>query len=87
MSGGVAYVLDEDGTFVERCNGATVALEALDADDLGDVRTLLERHLALTSSDVARRLVRYWRRTARQLVKVMPEEYKRALRAHLELVS
>jgi glutamate synthase (NADPH/NADH) large chain len=87
MSGGVAYVLDEDGAFAERCNGATVALEPLDADDLREVQTLLERHLALTGSEVARRLLRYWRRTSRQLVKVMPEEYKRALRARLELVS
>jgi glutamate synthase (NADPH/NADH) large chain len=27
MSGGVAYVLDEDGTFEQRCNMAQVALE------------------------------------------------------------
>jgi glutamate synthase (NADPH) large chain len=87
MSGGVAYVLDEIGNFAERCNGATVALEPLDADDLREAQTLLERHLALTGSEVARRLLRYWRRTSRQLVKVMPEEYKRALRARLELVS
>jgi glutamate synthase (NADPH/NADH) large chain len=29
MSGGVAYVLDEDGTFEQRCNMAQVALEPL----------------------------------------------------------
>lgn len=29
MSGGIAYVLDEDGTFAERCNLAMVALEPL----------------------------------------------------------
>ena len=29
MSGGIAYVLDEDGTFAKRCNGAMVALEPL----------------------------------------------------------
>jgi glutamate synthase (NADPH/NADH) large chain len=37
MSGGVAYVLDEDGSFAERCNKAMVKLEKIappaDADD------------------------------------------------------
>jgi glutamate synthase (NADPH/NADH) large chain len=32
MSGGVAYVLDEDGTFEKRCNAAMVALEPLAAE-------------------------------------------------------
>src|SRR5206468_11238161 len=29
MSGGIAYVLDEDGTFNQRCNTAMVALETV----------------------------------------------------------
>ncbi len=33
MSGGVAYVLDEDGTFAERCNMAMVDLEPITAED------------------------------------------------------
>jgi glutamate synthase (NADPH/NADH) large chain len=32
MSGGIAYVYDEDGTFEERCNKAMVALEPLPAE-------------------------------------------------------
>ena len=30
MSGGVAYVLDEDGTFAARCNMGMVGFEALE---------------------------------------------------------
>ncbi len=33
MSGGIAYVLDEDGTFHERCNLAMVELEPLPAEE------------------------------------------------------
>ena len=33
MSGGIAYVLDEDGTFKNRCNFETVALEAARASE------------------------------------------------------
>jgi len=32
MSGGIAYVYDEDGTFATRCNAAMVALEPLLAE-------------------------------------------------------
>ncbi len=41
MSGGVAYVLDEDGTFAKRCNQAMVQLESIpdevDASETGEV--------------------------------------------------
>ena len=39
MSGGVAYVYDEDGTFAQRCNTAMVALDKVvpqDAQEAGD---------------------------------------------------
>jgi glutamate synthase domain-containing protein 3 len=51
------------------------------------VRDLLERHAALTASAVAKRLLRTWPQEREHFIKVMPEEYRRALRAQLELVS
>jgi len=36
---------------------------------------------------VAKRLLRNWRQARERFVKVLPEEYRRALRAHLELVG
>ena len=33
MSGGIAYVLDETGTFAQRCNSELVALEPIEAED------------------------------------------------------
>jgi glutamate synthase domain-containing protein 3 len=89
MSGGVAFVLDDDGRFAERCNDSSVDLEDVTSrDDMELVHTLLERHAALTGSELARRLLRNWRQTLSRMVKVMPEEYRRALREErLELVS
>ena len=87
MSGGVAYVLDEERALAARCNPASVALEALGVDDLELVHGLLERHAALTGSSVANRLLRTWPQERVRFVKVMPEEYRRALRSQLELVS
>jgi glutamate synthase domain-containing protein 2/glutamate synthase domain-containing protein 1/glutamate synthase domain-containing protein 3 len=87
MSGGVVYVLDEERTFTERCNSASVTLEPLGVDDHELVRGLLEQHAGLTGSTVAMRLLRGWAQERERFVKVMPEEYRRALRAQLELVS
>ncbi len=87
MSGGIAFVLDEQADFAQRCNLASVALEKPQLDDLVIVRNLLERHALLTGSEVAKRLLRNWRQARERFVKVLPEEYRRALRAHLELVG
>jgi len=49
MSGGVAYVLDEDGTFAKRCNMAMVQLEAVPdeaaASETGEVESHGRVHL------------------------------------------
>ena len=53
MSGGIAYVLDEDGTFAERCNPELVGLEPLEDDDVRVLRDLIEEHERRTESPVA----------------------------------
>jgi len=77
MSGGIAYVLDEDGAFAGRCNKQLVGLEALDADDESIVIDLIEEHGERTGSPVAARLLTDW--NAARFVKVIPHDYKRAL--------
>jgi glutamate synthase domain-containing protein 2/glutamate synthase domain-containing protein 1/glutamate synthase domain-containing protein 3 len=81
MSGGVAYVLDGDGRFERRCNTGMVALEALDASDEELVKLLVSRHIHLTGSQYAARLLMDWSQTKRVLVKVMPRDYRRVLTA------
>jgi glutamate synthase (NADPH/NADH) large chain len=39
MSGGIAYVLDEDGTFETRCNLAMVELEPLQEEEIANCET------------------------------------------------
>ena len=78
MSGGIAYVLDEDGTFVQRCNTELVALERVEDDS--ELYALVEEHARRTGSAVAERLLRDWGPARAAFVQVMPHEYKRALR-------
>src|SRR3989339_2024869 len=79
MSGGIAYVLDEDGTFKTKCNLAMVELEKLDKDDAFTVRLLLENHYRATASNRAKIILDSFADYEQQFVKVMPMEYKRIL--------
>ncbi|MCY3811406.1 MAG: glutamate synthase large subunit [Gammaproteobacteria bacterium] len=80
MSGGIAYVLDEDGLFADRCNPGLVDLEPLvKADDVAEVRGLIEKHQSYTGSTVAKRVLDHWTAMLERFVKVMPRDYKRVL--------
>src|SRR4051812_7772054 len=79
MSGGVAYVLDEDGTFPERCNMGLVGFEEIEEPDAIELHELIEEHHLRTGSPVASRILRAWADHLPRFVKVMPHDYKRAL--------
>jgi glutamate synthase (ferredoxin) len=79
MSGGVAYVLDDDGVFKNRCNSETVGLERLNDRDLQEVEEMLRRHAVYTRSARAWQLLALWEETAVKFVKVMPKDYRRVL--------
>jgi glutamate synthase (ferredoxin) len=81
MSGGVAYVLDEDGTFKNRCNLETVGLERLDERDAQEVEDLLKRHAVYTRSARAWQILALWEENAPKFVKVMPKDYQRVAHA------
>jgi glutamate synthase domain-containing protein 3 len=90
MSGGVAYVLDEEGDFEARCNLELVELEQVGMDkDIDELRTLIREHRDATGSEVAQRILEDWTATVGKFVKVMPIDYKRVLeaRAEKELVA
>jgi len=79
MSGGIAYVLDEDGSFADHVNMGMVGLVELDAADRDTLRTLVERHRDLTGSGVAKRLLDDWERAVARFVKVLPTDYAKVL--------
>jgi glutamate synthase (NADPH) large chain len=93
MSGGVAYVYDEDGMFAKRCNMGMVSLEKvvhqasvasdsvhhLDQPDEVTLLNLINKHAEYTGSARAKAILADWERARGKFVKVMPNEYKRAL--------
>jgi glutamate synthase (ferredoxin) len=81
MSGGLAYVLDEDASFEKRCNFETVTLERPDDRDLREIEEMLKRHAVYTRSARAWQLLALWQETAARFIKVMPKDYRRVLQA------
>jgi glutamate synthase (NADPH/NADH) large chain/glutamate synthase (ferredoxin) len=86
MSGGVAYVLDEDGTFSKRCNMGMVGFEELAEADAIELRAMIEEHQRRTDSPVAERVLAEWQDLLGRgaFVKVMPHDYRRVLRERAE---
>ncbi len=94
MSGGVAYVYDEDGAFAKRCNTSMVVMDKLlpkeeqpgsaeswhqgQADEVL-LRKLVEAHHSWTGSLRAREVLDGWAQARGKFVKVFPHEYRRAL--------
>jgi glutamate synthase (ferredoxin) len=82
MSGGIAYVLDEDGEFaLNKCNKQMVDLEGLiKSDEIAKLHKLILKHYNYTGSTVAQKLLDNWNESIHKFVKIMPIEYKNALR-------
>ena len=80
MSGGIAYVLDWNDDFASRCNRNMVDLERLDlAEEIVEVKAMIERHVQYTNSNLGRRVLANWRQMVPKFVKVYPKDYKRML--------
>jgi glutamate synthase (NADPH) large chain len=93
MSGGVAFVYDDDGHFARRCNTSMVALDKVLSRDEQDSSTfhkgqadetllkkLIEEHHRWTGSLRARHILDHWSESRAKFIKVFPHEYARALK-------
>ncbi|XP_051158706.1 uncharacterized protein LOC127280028 [Leptopilina boulardi] len=81
MSGGIAFVLDVDGSFKSKCNPEMVELLPLDqAEDIDYVKQLLEEFVEKTESLIAQDLLQIWPEPTTRFVKVFPYDYQRALK-------
>jgi glutamate synthase (ferredoxin) len=82
MSGGIAYVIDWDGDFHQKCNREMVELGSLgDPTEIAEVKAMIERHVELTSSMLGERVLNNWEDARQRFVKVLPKDYKRMLQA------
>lgn len=80
MSGGIAYVLDEEGDFDYYCNMGMVELSLVeDLNDKKELTDLISRHFELTGSKVAEKIMTDLDHYMDRFIKVIPYEYKKVL--------
>jgi glutamate synthase (NADPH/NADH) large chain len=79
MSGGIAYVMDDERTLGGRVSKAMVDLESMSAEDEELVKALIEEHCELTRSARGKQVLASW--SKHHFVKVMPHEWRRVLQA------
>jgi glutamate synthase domain-containing protein 2/glutamate synthase domain-containing protein 1/glutamate synthase domain-containing protein 3 len=81
MSGGFAYVLDDDNRFRRRCNPAMVDLEQMSAedDDTKWLKHIITKHYEQTESPRAAEILADWETQLQRFVRVFPHEYRRVL--------
>ncbi|MFC6836360.1 glutamate synthase large subunit [Halomarina ordinaria] len=76
MSGGIAYVFDEDGDFESKVNKGMVTLSRdLEERDRRLLRRLVENHREYTGSERAADLLEEWEEALSTVVKVLPDAY------------
>jgi glutamate synthase (NADPH/NADH) large chain len=81
MTGGIAFVLDEDGEFSQRrCNRSGVDLEEVcESTDVQALKNLIEKHVEATASPRGKWILENWGSMLAKFVKVYPHEFKRVL--------
>ena len=80
MSGGIAYILDEEKLFSQYCNQSMVDLESVtETNDLETLKSLIIRHHQFTGSAVAERVLKDWDNIIETFVKVIPVDYRRSM--------
>ncbi len=80
MSGGIAYIFNENGSFEKRCNNDALNLLAVEEqEDIAQLRELIENHYNATLSPLAQRILEKWEECLPMFIKIFPEEYKQAL--------
>lgn len=81
MSGGVAYIWDQNDSFVANCNMELVDLDPLEQADKDLLIAKVTKHLELTESNTAAAFLADVEASLAKVVKVMPRDYKAALAA------
>ena len=80
MSGGIAYVLDEDNKFYLNLNKTLVSSEEVtDKYDVLELKQMIQKHVAYTNSEKGKMILEHFSDYLPKFKKVMPHDYKKML--------
>ena len=80
MSGGIAFVMDQNKNFDMHCNTGLVDLVPVDEqEDIEKLKSLIKEHYQYTDSTIAKKILDEWDISLSKFVKVFPKDYRRVL--------
>ena len=86
MSGGVAYVLDEENDLYKRLNKEMVSSSELTSKyDVLELKEMIQEHVALTNSDKGKQILEHFGEYLPKFKKVMPHDYRRMMNTIVQM--
>jgi glutamate synthase (ferredoxin) len=80
MSGGIAYVLDEDNKLYRNLNKELVLMEQIDSKgDKQELLEILKKHVKYTGSKKAGNIIEHYDEYLPKFKKIIPADYKKLL--------
>ena len=86
MSGGIAYVLDEDNDLYTRTNKEMVFSESISNKyDVMELKEMIQEHVALTNSAKGKEILHNFSEYLPKFKKIMPYDYNRMMMAIVQM--
>ena len=86
MSGGIAYVLDEDRSFYKRLNKEMVSFEEVSGKyDVLELKELIQEHVAYTNSEKGKEILAHFGEYLPMFKKIVPHDYRRMMNAIVQM--
>ena len=86
MSGGIAYVLDENRDFYKRLNKELVSLEEVtNKYDVQELKEMIQEHVAYTNSARGKEILDHFGEYLPKFKKVMPHDYRRMMNTIVQM--
>ena len=81
MSGGIAYVFDEENTLYKNLNKTFVLMDrVLDKNEISELKSIIEKHVEYTGSKKGQRILDNFDEAITHFKKIIPSDYKEMLR-------
>ena len=86
MSGGVAYVLDENSDLYRKLNKSMVSMEEVTSKyDVLELKRLIQEHATYTNSEKAKKILDHFGDYLPKFKKIMPYDYERMLKTFADM--
>ncbi len=86
MSGGIAYVLDEDRSLYKRLNKELVSFEEVtNKYNVLELKNLIQEHVAYTNSEKGKRILDHFSEYLPKFKRIVPHDYRRMMNAIVQM--